>query len=55
LLCHAQSVRRSNVAEINNAVEPALRQITQRYCSRVGGELSSNLPEFITRSTNPVS
>ena len=46
----------SDVDQVKNAVEPAAWKSCQNYWSkRVGGELNSKFPEFITRSTNPVS
>ena len=49
-------VVRGDVGQIKNAVEPALAKRCQNYWSnRVGGELNSKFPEFITRSTKPVS
>jgi hypothetical protein len=46
----------SDVGQIKNAVESAVAKRCQNYWSnRVGGVLNSKLPEFITRSTNPVS
>ncbi len=55
-LGHAERVIFVYVGQVQDAVEPGLRKRAQSYsCSRVGGALNSSCPEFITRSTNPVS
>ena len=55
-LRYAHRLRRVDIIEIDDAVEPAMRQIGHDYsCKRARVGLSSNVSEDITRSTNPVS
>src|SRR5450631_3610890 len=54
---HAQRVGRIYVIEINNPVEPAMREVRHANysCKRDSVGLSSKFSEDITRSTKPVS